>query len=193
MLTIQKLLQNSAQFALNCFSNSEPVSKDADTCGAPQIVATMRHFYSNVIVGKQFDGHKYNEFNEPPAHGFNTVVKVTERLHWDEYLFVLPLDFQVFLHSITAKKVQSQLRVRDLEWWMRHRQLPVLLRQRVRQYERQNWAATCGINEEATIQNLPEGLRRDIKRHLCLNLVRQVIWSSFPNLLFSHVKCKCRT
>lgn len=90
-------------------------------------------------------------------------------------IFVVPLNFQVFLHSITAKKVQSQLRVRDLEWWMRHRQLPVLLRQRVRQYERQNWAATCGINEEATIQNLPEGLRRDIKRHLCLNLVRQVI------------------
>lgn len=57
---------------------------------------------------------------------------------------------------------------------MRRRQLPNQLRQRVRQYERQIWAATRGIDEGATIRHLPEGLRRDIKRHLCLDLVRQV-------------------
>ncbi|KAG0567559.1 hypothetical protein KC19_7G143300 [Ceratodon purpureus] len=83
-------------------------------------------------------------------------------------------NIQVFLHSITAKKVKSQLRARDVEWWMRRRQLPTQLRQRVRQYERQIWAATRGIDETATIRHLPEGLRRDIKRHLCLDLVRKV-------------------
>ncbi|KAI9071584.1 hypothetical protein K1719_046451 [Acacia pycnantha] len=47
-------------------------------------------------------------------------------------------------------------------------------RQRVRNYERQRWAAMRGVDEFEMIRNLPEGLRRDIKYHLCLDLVRQV-------------------
>lgn len=31
-----------------------------------------------------------------------------------------------------------------------------------------------GVDECEMIRNLPEGLRRDIKYHLCLDLVRQV-------------------
>ncbi len=85
---------------------------------------------------------------------------------------------------MTSKKEQSQLRIRDREWWMRRRQLPLQLRQRVCKYERQKWAATRGIDEEATVQDLPEGLRRDIKRHLCLDLVRQVTWLSYPSLQY---------
>jgi hypothetical protein len=69
-------------------------------------------------------------------------------------------DLHVFLHSITPKKVKSQLHARDIEWWMRRRELPTQLRQRVRQNERQIWAATRGIDETATIWHLPEGLRR---------------------------------
>ncbi|KAK1583999.1 hypothetical protein Q3G72_029013 [Acer saccharum] len=37
------------------------------------------------------------------------------------------------------------------------------------------WAAMRGIDECEMISNLPEGLRRDIKYHLCLDLVRQVV------------------
>ncbi len=76
---------------------------------------------------------------------------------------------------MTAKKEESQLQIRALEWWMRRRQLPPTLCQWVRKYERQKWAATRGIDEEATVQDLPASLRQDIKRHLCLHLVRQVI------------------
>ncbi|KAJ1408491.1 RmlC-like jelly roll fold [Sesbania bispinosa] len=47
-------------------------------------------------------------------------------------------------------------------------------RQRVRNYERQRWAAMRGVDECEMTRNLPEGLRRDIKYHLCLDLVRQV-------------------
>ncbi|KAJ7546947.1 hypothetical protein O6H91_08G062000 [Diphasiastrum complanatum] len=83
-------------------------------------------------------------------------------------------NIQVFLHSITAKKEEMHLRMRDLEWWMRRRQLPSRLRHRVRQYERQKWAALRGVDESLMIRDLPEGLRRDIKHHLCLDLVRQV-------------------
>lgn len=81
---------------------------------------------------------------------------------------------QVYLQSITAKKSQMQLRIRDLEWWMRRRQLPPPLRLRVRQQERHRWAATRGVDEEALVEDLPEGLRRDVKRHLCLDLLRKV-------------------
>nr|XP_024397361.1 cyclic nucleotide-gated ion channel 2-like [Physcomitrium patens]PNR39348.1 hypothetical protein PHYPA_019626 [Physcomitrium patens] len=90
-------------------------------------------------------------------------------------LFTLLIgNIQVFLHSTTARKVKSQLRARDIEWWMRRRQLPNEIRRRVRQYERHMWAATRGIDEVATIRDLPESLRRDIKRHLCYELVRKV-------------------
>ena len=61
-----------------------------------------------------------------------------------------------------------------MEWWMRRRQLPHHLRQRVRHYERQKWAAMRGVDEGGMINDLPEGLRRDVKYHLCLDLVRQV-------------------
>jgi cyclic nucleotide gated channel len=89
---------------------------------------------------------------------------------------------------MTSKKEQSQLRIRDLEWWMRRRQLPARLRQRVCKYERQKWAATRGIDEEATVQDLPEGLRRDIKRHLCLDLVRQVpLFQQMDDLVLNNI------
>lgn len=58
---------------------------------------------------------------------------------------------------------------------MRKRHLPQEFRQRVRNYERHRWAAMRGVDECDMIRNLPEGLRRDIKYHLCLDLVRQVI------------------
>lgn len=81
----------------------------------------------------------------------------------------------MFLHSITARKEMMQLRLRDIEWWMKRRQLPSHLRQRVRGYERQCWAATRGVDESSMVCDLPESLRREIKRHLCLDLVLQVI------------------
>lgn len=57
---------------------------------------------------------------------------------------------------------------------MRHRQLPPYLRQSVRRYDQYEWVATRGVDEEALINSLPMDLRRDIKRHLCLDLVRRV-------------------
>ncbi|KAI3809962.1 hypothetical protein L1987_19567 [Smallanthus sonchifolius] len=83
-------------------------------------------------------------------------------------------NIKVFLHSITSKKQAMQLKMRNLEWWMSRKHLPQVLRQRVRNYERQRWAAMRGVNECEMIRDLPEGLRRDIKYHLCLDLVRQV-------------------
>lgn len=81
---------------------------------------------------------------------------------------------QVFLHAVMAKKRKMQLRCRDMEWWMKRRQLPSQLRRRVRRYERQRWSAVGGDDEMEIIRDLPEGLRRDIKRFLSLDLIKQV-------------------
>nr|KYP58831.1 Cyclic nucleotide-gated ion channel 4 [Cajanus cajan] len=83
-------------------------------------------------------------------------------------------NIKVFLHATTSKKQAMQLKMRNIEWWMSKRRLPQGFRQRVRNYERQRWAAMRGVDECQMIKNLPEGLRRDIKYHLCLDLVRQV-------------------
>jgi len=77
-----------------------------------------------------------------------------------------------------------QLRCRDMEWWMKRRQLPSLLRQRVRHYERQNWVLMGGEDEMELIKDFPEGLRRDIKRFLCLDLIRMVNYAfSIPSYI----------
>lgn len=57
---------------------------------------------------------------------------------------------------------------------MHHRQLPQELRQSVRKYDQYKWVATRGVDEEALLKGLPLDLRRDIKRHLCYDLVRRV-------------------
>ncbi|KAL6994162.1 Cyclic nucleotide-gated ion channel 2 [Sarracenia purpurea var. burkii] len=70
-----------------------------------------------------------------------------------------------------------QVRCREVQRWMRRRQLPSHLRKRVRHFERQRWATMGGLKEEdemELIKQLPQGLRRDIKRHLCLDLIKKV-------------------
>lgn len=81
---------------------------------------------------------------------------------------------KTYLQSITVRVEEWRLKQRDTEEWMRHRQLPCELRERVRRFIQYKWLATRGVNEESILQALPADLRRDIKRHLCLGLVRRV-------------------
>ncbi|PPD94217.1 hypothetical protein GOBAR_DD08759 [Gossypium barbadense] len=67
-----------------------------------------------------------------------------------------------------------RLKRRDTEEWMRHRQLPEDLQERVRRFVQYKWLATRGVDEEFILQSLPLDLRREIQRHLCLSLVRRV-------------------
>lgn len=97
-------------------------------------------------------------------------------------------NIKVFLHATTSKKQAMQLKMRNIEWWMRKRRLPQAFRQRVRNYERQRWAAMRGVDECEMTRNLPEGLRRDIKYHLCLDLVRQVpLFQHMDNLVLENI------
>ncbi|KAF9594802.1 hypothetical protein IFM89_034785 [Coptis chinensis] len=83
-------------------------------------------------------------------------------------------NMQTYLQSTTARLEEWRIRRTDTEQWMRHRQLPMELRQCVRRYDQYKWVATRGVDEEALLKDLPLDLRRDIKRHLCLDLVRRV-------------------
>lgn len=84
---------------------------------------------------------------------------------------------QTYLQSLTVRLEEMRVKRRDTEQWMRHRNLPHDIVQRVRRYDQYKWVATRGVDEELLVQSLPTDLRRDIKRHLCLRLVRNV--SSF--------------
>ncbi|KAL9250969.1 putative cyclic nucleotide-gated ion channel 8 [Drosera capensis] len=90
-------------------------------------------------------------------------------------LFALLIgNMQTYLQSLTVRLEEMRIKRRDSEQWMHHRLLPQDLRERVRRYNQYKWLETRGVDEESLVQSLPKDLRRDIKRHLCLNLVRRV-------------------
>ncbi|KAG5569464.1 hypothetical protein H5410_059230 [Solanum commersonii] len=90
-------------------------------------------------------------------------------------LFALLIgNMQTYLQSLTIRLEEMRVRRRDSEQWMHHRLLPQELRERVRGYDQYKWQETRGVDEENIVQNLPKDLRRDIKRHLCLALVKRV-------------------
>lgn len=90
-------------------------------------------------------------------------------------LFALLIgNMQTYLQSTTVRLEEWRIRKADTEQWMHHRQLPRELKQSVRRYNQYRWVATSGVDEEAILKSLPLDLRRDIKRHLCLDLVLRV-------------------
>ncbi|KAG2379703.1 Cyclic nucleotide- and calmodulin-regulated ion channel 8 [Vigna angularis] len=90
-------------------------------------------------------------------------------------LFALLIgNMQTYLQSMSVRLEEMRIKRRDSEQWMHHRLLPPELRERVRRYDQYKWLNTRGVDEESIVQSLPKDLRRDIKRHLCLNLVRRV-------------------
>lgn len=62
---------------------------------------------------------------------------------------------------------------------MRHRQLPEELQERVRRFVQYKWLATRGVDEETILRDLPLDIRREIQRHLCLDLVCRVSGHGF--------------
>lgn len=87
---------------------------------------------------------------------------------------------------MSARLEEWRIRRRDTEEWMRHRQLPPDLQDRIRRFVQYKWLATKGVEEEDILQSLPLDLRRQIQSHLCLSLVRRV--SSFSYCLLFGAK-----
>ncbi|KAK7861506.1 putative cyclic nucleotide-gated ion channel 16 [Quercus suber] len=83
-------------------------------------------------------------------------------------------NMQNYLQSTTARLEEWRVKRRDTEEWMRNRQLPPELQERVRRFVQYKWISTRGVDEESILRSLPLDTRRDIQRHLCLALVRRV-------------------
>ncbi|XP_076928889.1 cyclic nucleotide-gated ion channel 1-like isoform X1 [Bidens hawaiensis] len=83
-------------------------------------------------------------------------------------------NMQTYLQSTTIRLEEMRVKRRDAEQWMSHRLLPPALKERIRRYEQYKWQETRGVDEDTLIRNLPKDLRRDIKRHLCLKLLKKV-------------------
>ncbi|KAH6817333.1 hypothetical protein C2S51_000936 [Perilla frutescens var. frutescens] len=81
---------------------------------------------------------------------------------------------QTYLQSTTARLEEWRVKRRDTEEWMRHRQLPPNLQERVRRFVQYNWISMRGVKEEDILQELPLDLCREVQKHLCLDLVRRV-------------------
>jgi hypothetical protein len=78
---------------------------------------------------------------------------------------------------MTIRLEEWRIKKRDTEQWMRRRQLPLDLQERVLRFVQYKWLATRGVNEESILFSFPLDLRREIQRHLCLALVRRVCLS----------------
>lgn len=125
---------------------------------------------------------------DPTSHWLEVIFSICIVLSGLMLFTLLIGNIQVFLHAVMARKRKMQLRCRDMEWWMRRRQLPSKLRQRVRHYERQSWRSMGGEDEMELIKDLPEGLRRDIKRFLCLDLIKKVpLFHSLDELILDNI------
>ncbi|XP_044477612.1 probable cyclic nucleotide-gated ion channel 16 [Mangifera indica] len=81
---------------------------------------------------------------------------------------------QTYLQSTNARLEEWRVKRKDTEEWMRHRQLPEELQERVRRFVQYKWLATRGADEESILGSLPLDLRRQIQRHLCLAFVQRV-------------------
>ncbi|VAH14169.1 unnamed protein product [Triticum turgidum subsp. durum] len=83
-------------------------------------------------------------------------------------------NMQTYLQSMTLRMEEMRLKRRDSEQWMRHRHLPEDLMERVWRHNQYKWMETRGVDEDGLVSCLPKDIRRDVKRHLCLRLVRRV-------------------
>ncbi|CAH1419193.1 unnamed protein product [Lactuca virosa] len=100
-------------------------------------------------------------------------------------------NMQTYLQSTTARLEEWRVKRRDTEEWMRHRQLPPDLQDKIRRFVQYKWLATRGVDEEDILRALPLDLRRQIQRHLCLALVRRVpFFSQMDDDQLLHVICE---
>ncbi|PIN02197.1 K+-channel ERG [Handroanthus impetiginosus] len=116
----------------------------------------------------------YGQSLEASAYVIETVFGILICLMGLVFFALLIGNVQTYLQSTTARLEEWRVQRRDTEEWMRHRQLPPELQDRVRRFVQYNWLSTRGVKEEDILQALPLDLKREIQKHLCLDLVRRV-------------------
>ncbi|KAL7613845.1 hypothetical protein Lser_V15G08404 [Lactuca serriola] len=81
---------------------------------------------------------------------------------------------ETYLESRTERLEEYRIQQMDTELWMNHRQLPHAMRERIRKHDLHKWIKHGKVDEEAILDELPLDIKRDIKQHICIELVRRV-------------------
>ncbi|XP_057775694.1 cyclic nucleotide-gated ion channel 18-like [Salvia miltiorrhiza] len=131
-----------------------------------------RYFYCLWIGLKSLSS--YGQSLETSAYPSETIFGILVCIMGLLFFSLLIGNVQTYLQSSTARLEEWRVKRRDTEEWMRHRQLPPNLQERVRRFVQYNWLSTRGVKEEEILQDLPLDLRREVQKHLCLDLVRRV-------------------
>lgn len=83
----------------------------------------------------------------------------------------------MYLQSVTKKSEKVRLKEREIEQWMSSRQLSEKFQMEFKKYQPYKWQEIPRIDVASNLLNLPKDLKRNIKRELCLEQIKQV--SSF--------------
>ncbi|XP_057760923.1 putative cyclic nucleotide-gated ion channel 19 [Arachis stenosperma] len=78
------------------------------------------------------------------------------------------------IQGLSRRKIDTILRLNEIERWSRHRHLPEDLSRRILDAEIQNWAATKGMKEEELLKSMPKDIQRDLTRHQFLPIIKKV-------------------
>ncbi|XVF10035.1 hypothetical protein REPUB_Repub07fG0149100 [Reevesia pubescens] len=81
---------------------------------------------------------------------------------------------QIYLQSKTMKLEELRLRTREIEQWKPFKTLPPQLQKEIKQYQRYRWQESRGVDVENLLKNFPKEMIKNIKRELCLELLRKV-------------------
>lgn len=81
---------------------------------------------------------------------------------------------QIYLQSKTIKSEELRLRTREIEQWKPFKKLSNNLRKEIKQYQRYKWQESRGVEVENLLKNFPREMIMNIKRELCLELLKKV-------------------
>ncbi|OMO99630.1 hypothetical protein CCACVL1_03699 [Corchorus capsularis] len=81
---------------------------------------------------------------------------------------------QIYLQLKTMKSEELRLKTQEIEQWKLFKQLPDVLQNKIKKYQKYKWQESRGVDVEKLLYNLPKDLRIEIKRHLFFDLVRRV-------------------
>ncbi|XP_011035549.1 PREDICTED: probable cyclic nucleotide-gated ion channel 20, chloroplastic isoform X2 [Populus euphratica] len=171
--------KNVEQYAANSNWNNWKNNTNASACFTPDVFSYGIYVQAVNLTGKNtITRYTYSLFwgfqqistlagNQIPSYFVWEILFTMAIIGIGLLLFAFLIgNMQNFLQALGRRRSEMSLRQRDVDQWMRHRHLPVELRRRVIEAERYHWAATRGVNEEMLLENLPEDLQRDIRRHL---------------------------
>ncbi|KAI3724167.1 hypothetical protein L2E82_35935 [Cichorium intybus] len=116
--------------------------------------------------------------NQTPSYFFWEILFTMCIIGVGLLLFALLIgSMQNFLQGLGRRQLETLVRRRDVEEWMRHEHLPDDLRRKIRESEYFNGVSTGGLDGEMLMKNLPEDLQRDVRHHLCMFFEKVRIFS----------------